>query len=100
MERDAIRRLCEFAAGLERLLAAGHAAGFEATWTALDLQRTGWEALALARRGETDALEPALSEVDRNLLAVLERCRGFLDAHLETFRVPELERWQDWKSVV
>src|SRR5204862_50909 len=32
--------------------------------------------------------------VDRRLLAVLERCRSFLDPHLVTFRVPELERWQ------
>src|SRR5205823_1706094 len=34
------------------------------------------------------------SAVDRRLLAVLERCRSFLDPHLVTFRVPELERWQ------
>jgi len=32
--------------------------------------------------------------VDRRLLAVLERCRSFLDPHLVTFRVPELERCQ------
>src|SRR2546425_11980509 len=30
----------------------------------------------------------------RRLLAVLERGRAFLDPHLVTFRVPELERWQ------
>src|SRR2546425_6270206 len=34
------------------------------------------------------------SQVDRRLLAVLDRCRAFLDRHLATFRVPELERWQ------
>src|SRR5213075_470654 len=52
------------------------------------------EALALARRANTEALEPALAQVDRRLLAALERCRAFLDPHILTFRVPELERWQ------
>src|SRR5205807_2549164 len=51
-------------------------------------------ALALARRANSAALEPALHAVDRRLLAVLERCRSFLDPHLVTFRVPELERCQ------
>src|SRR6266481_5902173 len=91
---DAIRRLCGFAAGLERLLAARDAAELEATWSELTLTQTGWEALALARRANTEALEPALAEVDRRLLAVLERCRALLDPHIVTFRVPELERWQ------
>jgi hypothetical protein len=54
----------------------------------------GWEALALARRPNTEKLEPALAELDRRLLAVLERCRAFLDPHIVTFRIPELERWQ------
>jgi len=66
----------------------------DATWDALELTQAGWEALALARRANTEALEPALAEVDRRLLAVLERCRTFLDPHIVTFRVPELERWQ------
>jgi hypothetical protein len=50
--------------------------------------------LALARRPDSERLEPALAQVDRRLLAVLERCRAFLDPHIVTFRVPELERWQ------
>jgi len=86
--------LCRFADALERLLAARDAAAFERVWDALGLDRLAWEALALARRADTDAIEPALAQVDRRLLAVLERSRAFLDRHLVTFRVPELERWQ------
>ena len=91
---EAIRRLCGFAAALERLLVAESAAKLEAMWDELDLGQRGWEALALARRANTEMLEPALAEVDRRLLAALERCRAFLDPHIVTFRVPELERWQ------
>jgi hypothetical protein len=91
---DAHRRLCGFSAALERLLDTPDAAGLEAEWIAQDLQQVGWEALALARRANTEALEPALTELDRRLLAVLERCRAFVDSHVATFRVPELERWQ------
>src|SRR5712691_2339306 len=91
---EAQRRLCGFSATLERLLAARDAAAFEAEWIAQDVQRVGWEALALARQANTEALEPVLAEVDRRLLAVLERCRAFVDSHVVTFRVPELERWQ------
>lgn len=91
---EAIRRLCGFAAGLERLLTAESATALEAMWDELNLGQLGWEALALARRADTEALEPALAQVDRRLLAALERCRAFLDPHIVTFRVPELERWQ------
>ncbi|MGH7676333.1 MAG: hypothetical protein ACREMV_13765, partial [Gemmatimonadales bacterium] len=91
---DRLRRLGAFAAGLEQLLAARDAGEFEAAWTALDIQQTGWEALALARRANTETLEPALAQIDRRLRALLERCRAMLDSHLTTFRVPELERWQ------
>lgn len=76
------------------MLAARDSAHFESSWDALDLTQVGWEALALARRANTEALEPALAQVDRRLLAVLERCRAWLDPHIVTFRVPELERWQ------
>lgn len=88
------QQLCGFAAQLERLLGARDAAALDAMWDELNLGQVGWEALALARRANTEALEPALAEVDRRLLAVLERCRAFLDPHIVTFRVPELERWQ------
>src|SRR5262245_61554941 len=91
---DPIRRLCGFAAGLERLVAARDAADLDTLWEERRLGQTGWEALALARRANTEALEPALTEVDRRLLAVLERCRALLDPHIVTFRIPELERWQ------
>lgn len=91
---DALSRLCEFTAALDRLLTATDSVRFEAEWEATAVQRVGWEALALARRADTERLEPALSMVDRRLLAVLERTRTFLDTHLVTFRVPELERWQ------
>jgi len=88
------RSLCRFVDALERLLAARDAAAFERAWQASHVDRIAWEALALARRADTAALEPPLHQVDRRLLAVLERCRAFLDPHLVTFRVPELERWQ------
>lgn len=71
-----------------------NAAELEAAWEDLELSRVGWEALALARRANTEALEPALTQVDHRLLAVLQRCRAILDPHVVTFRVPELERWQ------
>ena len=91
---DALRRLCRFTGALERLLATRDAAAFECAWESHDLDQLGWEALALARRAHADALEPALTALDRRLLAVLERARAFLEPHLVTFRVPELERWQ------
>src|SRR5256714_1674154 len=91
---SAIQQLCGFAAGLERLLSARDAGALDEMWEELNLGQVGWEALALARRANTEALEPALAEVDRRLLAALERCRAFLDPHIVTFRVPELERWQ------
>lgn len=91
---DAIGRLCGFAAGLERLLAARDAAALDALWEELNLGQLGWEALALARRANTEKFEPALTQVDRLLLAALERCRAFLDPHIVTFRIPELERFQ------
>src|SRR5207302_7958521 len=99
---DAIRSLGGFAGALERLLARADAVGFERAWCEGDLDQVGWEALALGRRatgaggagGVGPALERALAQVDRRLLAVLERCRAFLDPHLVTFRIPEIERWQ------
>jgi hypothetical protein len=91
---DAIRQLCGFAAALERLLGARDAAALDATWEELNLGQLGWEALARARRANTETLEPALTQVDRRLLAALERCRAFLDPHIVTFRIPELERFQ------
>jgi len=91
---DVIRRLCGFTAALERLLTARDAAELDRLWDELNLGQLGWEALALARRANTERLEPALAQLDRRLLAVLERSRAFLDAHIVTFRVPELERWQ------
>src|SRR5438309_3139520 len=95
---DAIRSLCGFTDALERLLASADAVAFERAWREGDLDQVGWEALALGRRaagaGGGAALERALAQVDRRLLAVLERCRAFLDPHLVTFRIPEIERWQ------
>lgn len=94
MQMEPSRALYRFAGALEPLLAAPDAAAFERAWDAAHLDRVAWEALALARRENSAALEPALHAVDRRLLAVLERCRSFLDPHLVTFRVPELERCQ------
>jgi hypothetical protein len=89
-----IQTLCRFADALERLLVARDAAAFERAWDALGVDRLAREALALARRADTEAAEPALAQVDRRLLAVLDRCRAFSDPHVVTFRVPEVERWQ------
>lgn len=91
---EATQLLCGFAAALERLLTARDAAELERIWDEIDIGQRGWEALALARRANTESLEPALAQVDRRLLAVLERARAFLDPHIVTFRVPELERFQ------
>ena len=91
---EAARRLYRFAGALEPLLAAPDAVAFERAWETARLDRLAWDALTLARRGDAGVLEAALHQVDRRLLAVLERCRAFLDPHLVTFRVPELERWQ------
>src|SRR5213082_2448279 len=91
---NVVQSLCRFAAALQQIFAARDSAAFERVWDALGLDRLAWDALALARRADTDAVEPALAQVDRLLLAVLDRCRAFLDRHLVTFRVPELERWQ------
>lgn len=91
---EASRALYRFAGALEPLLTAPDAAAFERAWESAHLDRLAWEALALARRARDERLERALSVVDRRLLAVLERCRAFLDPHLVTFRVPELERCQ------
>jgi hypothetical protein len=90
----ALRSLCRFTDALERLLTARDARAFERVWGQVELDRLAWEALTLARRDNAAALEPALAQVDRRLLAVLERCRVFLEPHLVTFRVPEVERWQ------
>src|SRR5256886_830235 len=94
VQMEPSRALYRFAGALEPLLAVPDAAGFEESGDAAHLERLVGEALALARRENSAVLEPALHAVDRRLLAVLERCRSFLDPHLVTFRVPELERWQ------
>src|SRR3989454_978972 len=102
MQMDTLRGLCRLVDALERCRAAGAAAAFERVWEASHPDRLAREVLALARRADAaDAppaprapLERALDQVDRRLLAVLDRCRAFLDRHLATFRVPELERWQ------
>jgi len=87
-------RLYRFAGALEGLLAAPDAEAFERAWETADVDRLAWEALGGARRADSETLEPALDQVDRRLLAMLERCRAFPDPHVVTFRVPELERWQ------
>jgi hypothetical protein len=89
--RDLLGR---FAAGLEALLGARDAAAFEHEWETRELPRVGWEALARGRQAGTEAIARELQAVDRRLLALLERARAFVDPHVTTFRVPEIERWQ------
>src|SRR6059036_2801884 len=69
-------RLYRFAGALERLLAAPDAQAFKRAWEAAHVDRLAWDALGGARRADSEALEPALDQVDRRLLAMLERCRG------------------------
>src|SRR5206468_502606 len=84
--------LCRLVDALERLLTARDAAAFERVWEASHLDRMAWEVLALARRADAaDAppaprapLERALDQVDRRLLAVLDRCRALLERYLVT----------------
>jgi hypothetical protein len=91
---EAARRLYRFAGALEPLLSAADAVAFERAWETAPLDQIAWDALTLARSGDAGVVEVALHQVDRRLLAVLDRCRAFPDPHLVTFRVPELERWQ------
>lgn len=91
---EAARRLYRFAGALEPLLAAVDAVAFERSWETARLDRLAWDALTLARVADAGGVEIALHQVDRRLLAVLERCRALPDPHVATFRVPELERWQ------
>src|SRR3989475_6072814 len=87
-------RLYRFAGALERLLAAPDAQAFERAWETAHVDRLAGDGLGSARRADSEALEPALDQVDRRLLAMLERCRAFPDPHVSTFRIPEVERWQ------
>ena len=87
-------RLYRFAGALEGLLAAPDVVTLERAWEAANLDDLAWDALGHSRRAHGAALEPALHQVDRRLLAMLERCRRLPDPHVVTFRVPELERWQ------
>src|ERR1043166_3082395 len=87
-------RLYRLAGALEGLLAAPDAVALERAWEAAHLDYLAWDALGHSRRADTEGLEPALDQVDRRLLATLERCRRLPDPHVATFRVPELERWQ------
>src|SRR2546428_13222030 len=103
---DAIRSLCGFTDALERLLASADAVAFERAWCEGDLDQVGWEALALGRRatgatgaggaggagGGGPALEPALAQVDRRLLAALEPRRAFLHPPLVTVPCPAVDR--------
>ena len=77
-------RLYRFAGALEGLLAAPDAEAFERAWETAHVDRLAWEALGGARRAHSGALEPALDQVDRRLLAMLERCRAFPDPHVAT----------------
>jgi hypothetical protein len=91
---DVVVRVCRFAGALDRLLSACDPVGFEAAWRTQDLDRLGWDALGRARRADAVRLARPLAQVDRRLLLLLERSRRFLEPHVTTFRVPELERWQ------
>ncbi len=90
----AIERLCRFTAALEALLVTRDAAAFETQWSACVIERLAWDALAVARRPAAASLVRPLAELDRCLLALLERVHAMLDPHILTFRIPEMERWQ------
>src|SRR2546430_1333229 len=90
----AIERLCRFTAALEALLVTRDAAAFETQWAACVIERLAWDALAVARRPAAESLVRPLAELDRCLLALLERVHAMLDPHILTFRIPEMERLQ------
>ncbi len=90
----AIERLCRFTAALEALLVTRDAGAFETQWSACVIERLAWDALAVARRPAAESLVRPLAELDRCLLALLERVHAMLDPHILTFRIPEMERWQ------
>ncbi|HXF94899.1 MAG TPA: hypothetical protein VNI61_02235 [Gemmatimonadales bacterium] len=91
---NGIAELCGFTAALEPLCEASTPAEFEAAWAAQNVETRARRALRVARRRDAESLEPFLAQLDRVLLAVLDRCRALPDPHLETFRLPEVERWQ------
>src|SRR5256886_3423044 len=91
---ESSRRLYRFAGALEGLLAAPDAEAFERAWATAHVDRLAWEALGGARRADSGPLEPALDQVDRRLLAMLQRCRAVPDPHVVTFRGPQLQPWQ------
>jgi len=73
--------LYRFAGALESLLAAPDAAAFEQAWRwrrSTGSRGKRWGRAAARQRD----LEPALDQVDRRLLATLQRCRAFADPHV------------------
>ena len=95
---DTLESLYRFVGALDPLLAAPDARTLEASWDAADFDAFAWQALTRARAAEA-AAERVLAQVDRRLLAVLERTRKLADPHVVTFRIPELERWQHATAV-
>jgi hypothetical protein len=96
---DTVGSLYRFAGALDPLLGASDVETLEARWAAARFDDFAWDTLHLARAAATPSVEGALAQVDRRLLALLERARGLTDLHFVTFRVPELERWQHAAAV-
>lgn len=87
-----------FAESLRRLLACSSPADLELAWQLERLDEVGWTALESASRSTDPALAPVLDEADGLLLRLLDRvpslARREAATHLETFRLPALERLQ------
>lgn len=91
--------ICRFAEALRRVLAARDGSGVEDRWTAVELDRLGWDALRRARSRPDLAWEPLLDEIDGLLLRLLDRLPMVCGSdppgrRVRTFRLPQAERLQ------
>lgn len=74
--------------------------GVEDQWESVDLDALGWSALLEAWQQDAPAWETTLDEVDGLLLRLLDRLPVLVRdasgpvAHIEMFRIPQLERLQ------
>lgn len=87
-----------FAESLRRLLACADPADLEVAWQLERVDELGWRALERASHSTDPALVPVLDETDGLLLRLLDRvpalARREAARHLQTFRLPALERLQ------
>lgn len=92
------QRLHQFAHALRELLGSGTADEAEAIWARRGIDEMGWAALARAECSTNPAAIPVLDETDGLLLRLRDRlpmlAEGPAGEHLQTFRMPQIERLQ------